>query len=48
VQVVRDDVIDGDFAQVMENLQASAQRINDIRELLNISNKLCAKYFFEK
>lgn len=44
VSFVRDDIIDGDFACCMENLQRSANRIKDIRDLLNKSNEVCLAY----
>ena len=31
VQQVRDEVLEGDFAQCMENLQAQTKRVNDVQ-----------------
>ena len=45
VSFVRDDIIDGDFACCMENLQKSADRVGDIKDLLNKANDLCEKYY---
>jgi len=44
VSFVRDDIIDGDFACCMENLQKSADRVKDIRDLLNKANDMCMTY----
>ena len=44
VSYVRDDIIDGDFACCMENLQKSSERVKDIRDLLNKANDLCMTY----
>ena len=44
VSFVRDDIIDGDFACCMENLQKASNKVNDVRELLNKANDVCAKY----
>jgi len=44
VSFVRDDIIDGDFACCMENLQKAAEKVNDVRVLLNKANEVCATY----
>jgi len=44
VSFVRDDIIDGDFACCMENLQKSSDRVNDVRDLLTKANDLCMTY----
>ena len=44
VSFVRDDIIDGDFACCMENLQKSSDRVNDVRDLLDRSNDVCYQY----
>jgi len=44
VSFVRDDIIDGDFACCMENLQKSSDRVKDIRDLLNKANDMCMNY----
>lgn len=44
VSYVRDDIIDGDFACCMENLQKSSERVKDIRDLLTKANDLCMNY----
>lgn len=41
VSFVRDQIIDGDFACCMENLQKAADRVYDIRDLLNKANDVC-------
>ena len=32
---VREEILEGDFAACMENLQAQTKRVNDVQELLN-------------
>lgn len=32
---MREEIIEGDFAACMENLQAQTKRVNDVQELLN-------------
>jgi TBC1 domain family member 13 len=44
VSYVRDDIIDGDFACCMENLQRAADRVKSIPQLLNKANELCNAY----
>ena len=44
VSFVRDDIIDGDFACCMENLQKAAERVTDIKDLLNKANDMCMTY----
>ena len=44
VSFVRDDIIDGDFACCMENLQRSADRVKDVRDLLNRANDMCYQF----
>lgn len=44
VSFVRDEIIDGDFACCMENLQRSADRVKDVRDLLNRANDMCYQY----
>lgn len=46
VELKRDDVIDGDFAQCMETLQRGTDSVNDVRELLNMANKIYGKYIY--
>jgi len=45
VSFVRDDLIDGDFACCMENLQQSADRVTEIKDLLNKANDLAMTYY---
>lgn len=44
VSFVRDEIIDGDFACCMENLQRSSERVKDILDLLNKANDMCMNY----
>lgn len=44
VSFVRDDIIDGDFACCMENLQKSSDRVQDVRDLLERANDVCYSY----
>ena len=44
VSFVRDDIIDGDFACCMENLQKSSTKIKDVRDLLDKANDVCMVY----
>lgn len=44
VSYVRDDIIDGDFACCMENLQKASDRIQNVRDLLNRANEICVTY----
>ena len=44
VSLVRDDIIDGDFACCMENLQLAATRVQSIKQLLDKANDLCAQF----
>mmetsp|Transcript_26378 Transcript_26378/g.19784 ORF Transcript_26378/g.19784 Transcript_26378/m.19784 type:complete len:85 (-) Transcript_26378:67-321(-) len=44
VQLKRQEVLDGDFAVCMESLQRASDAVEDIRQLLNNSNNICAKY----
>jgi len=41
VSFVRDDIIDGDFACCMENLQKSSRKVPNIQTLLNRANDVC-------
>ena len=44
VSFVRDEIMDGDFACCMENLQGAASRVNKIPDLLNKANDVCFAY----
>lgn len=44
VSFVRDDIIDGDFACCMENLQRASDKVTDIKDLLNKSNEICQQF----
>jgi len=44
VSFVRDDIIDGDFACCMENLQKASERVKDVRDLLNKANEVCIAF----
>lgn len=44
VSFVRDDIIDGDFACCMENLQGASKKVNDIKDLLNKANDICLQF----
>jgi len=44
VSTVRDDIIGGDFACCMENLQSSAEKVKSIPDLLNRANDICFTY----
>lgn len=46
VSFVRDDIIDGDFACCMENLQRASDRVSDVTVMLNRANDVC--YTFNK
>lgn len=44
VSFVRDDIIDGDFACCMENLQKSSSKVPDVRKLLKKANFICDEF----
>jgi hypothetical protein len=44
VSFVREDIVDGDFACCMENLQKSSEKVPSIQDLLNRANDVCAAY----
>jgi hypothetical protein len=41
---IREDLLEGDFAACLSQIQRSADYITDIRKLLNKANLLCHKY----
>ena len=44
VSFVRDEIIDGDFACCMENLQKAHEFVPEISDLLNKTNEICVAY----
>ena len=44
VSFVRDDILGGDFACCMENLQGSAAKVKQVKDLLNKANDVCFSY----
>ena len=44
VSFVRDQIIDGDFACCMQNLQRASENVKDVRLLLDRANEVCATY----
>jgi hypothetical protein len=44
VSFVRDDIIDGDFACCMENLQKASVKVNDVKDMLNKANDVCFQF----
>jgi len=45
VSTIRDQIVDGDFACCMENLQKAASFVKNVQELLNKAGDLCASYY---
>lgn len=44
ISYVRDDVINGDFATCMEELQGAASKVKDVRDLLDRANEVANNY----
>ena len=44
ISYVKEDVINGDFATCMEELQGSAGKVKDVRELLDRANEVAESY----